>query len=67
MAIATESRNIHEALEVRLYKRILRISWKDSVTNGEVLKRVKEKRALIKAKQKRRDTPRSLKPSLKAE
>ena len=36
-----------EAFEVWLYMRVLRISWKEHKTNGEVLHKTKTKRSLL--------------------
>ena len=38
-----------EAFEMWLYRRMLRISWKEHKTNGEVLYKMKTKRALLNA------------------
>lgn len=42
-----EVRNL-EALEMWVWRRMLKISWKDQITNEEVLQRVGEQRMLIK-------------------
>ena len=36
-----------EAFEMWLYRRMLRISWKEDKTNGEVLHKMKTKRSLL--------------------
>ena len=36
-----------EAFEMWLYRRMLRISWKEHKTNGEILHKMKTKRSLL--------------------
>ena len=43
-----------EALEMWLYRRMLRISWKEHKTNGEVLNKMKTKRSLLNTIKKRK-------------
>ena len=42
-----------EAFEMWLYRRMLRISWKEHKTNGEVLHKMKTKRSLLNSIQKK--------------
>ena len=42
-----------EAFEMSLYRRMLRISWKEHKTNGEVLHTMKTKRSLLNIIQKK--------------
>ena len=44
-----------EAFEMWCYRRMLKISWVDKVTNEEVLKRVEEERSLWGTLKRRRD------------
>ena len=43
-----------EAFEMKLYRRMLRISWKEHKTNGEVLHKMKTKRSLLNTMKKRK-------------
>ena len=43
-----------EAFEMWLYRRMLRISWKEHKTNGEVLHKMKTKRSLLNTIKKRK-------------
>ena len=43
-----------EAFEMWLYRRLLRISWKEHKTNGEVLHKMKTKRSLLITFKKRK-------------
>lgn len=48
-----ETRNNIAASEMWFYRRMLRISYKDRVTNDEVLKRIRQERQLLKVIEKR--------------
>ena len=43
-----------QALEMWLYRRMLRVSYKDHITNEEILRRVGEKRGLLNMVKKRK-------------
>jgi hypothetical protein len=53
--IAKAEQEIIEAFEMWCYRRILKISWMDMVTNEEVLERMAEKRTLWNVVKKRRN------------
>ena len=46
-ALTKASRKLVEAFEMWIWRRMLKISWRDKVTNEEVLKRVGETRSML--------------------
>ena len=49
-----DDQNKINAIEMWLYRRLLRVSWKDKITNGRILEELGVARKLLNEAQKRR-------------